>query len=74
MKRRSPGSNLGSSYPHELQGVCIDDVEGVASIHEHLGETGVADDGVDNERVFLRIWDVIRVVIPVEGDDAVGSV
>lgn len=74
MKRRGPSLNLGPTYPHEIQGVSIDDVEATSPIHEHLGETGVADDGVDNERVFLRIWDVIRVVIPVEGDDAVGSV
>jgi hypothetical protein len=34
----------------------------------------VADDGVDDERVLLRVWDVIRVVIPVKGDGAIGSV
>jgi hypothetical protein len=33
--------------PHELQGFCIDDVEVVAYIHEHLGESCVADDWVD---------------------------
>jgi hypothetical protein len=47
MKRRGPSLDLGLANPHEIQGVCIDDVEDAASIHEHLGESGVADDGDD---------------------------
>jgi hypothetical protein len=49
MKRRGPSLNLGPTYPHEIQGVSIDDVEATSPIHEHLGETGVVDDRVDNE-------------------------
>lgn len=63
--------NLGSPNPHELQGISIDDIEDAASIHEYLGEVCVADDGVDDERVPLGVWDVIWVVILVEGDEAV---
>jgi hypothetical protein len=45
MKWRSPSPNLGLAYPHEIQGASIDDVEAAASIHEHLGEMCVADNG-----------------------------
>jgi hypothetical protein len=84
MKWCSSGSNLGSPYPHELQGIHIDDVEVAASIHEHLGETSVSDDGADDERVLPEIqgdeWvlpeiqGVFRMVVLVEGDGAVGPV
>jgi hypothetical protein len=74
MKWCSSGSNLGSPYPHELQGIHIDDVEVAASIHEHLGETSVSDDGADDERVLPEIQGVFRMVVLVEGDGAVGPV
>ena len=54
--------------PHELQGVGVHDVEAAASVHEHLGEKSVADDGVDNKRVPSRVWDVVGVVLAAEGD------
>lgn len=40
-------------------------------IGEHLSEAGVADDGVDDERVFSGIWDIIRVVVPIKDDGVV---
>lgn len=43
-------------------------------IGEHLGEAGVADDRVDDERVFSGIWDIIWVVVPIKGDGVVGPV
>jgi hypothetical protein len=70
-KRCSPGPNLGSPDPHELQGIRIDDIEAAASIHEHLREASVADDGINNERILSKIWIMICMVIPVEGDGAV---
>ena len=45
------------------KGVGVHDVEAAASVHEHLGEAGVADNGVDNERVQSRVWDVVGVVL-----------
>ena len=51
---------LVQSDPHELQGVGVHDVEAAASVHEHFGEAGVADDGVDNERVPSRA----RITLP----------
>ena len=32
----------------ELQGVGIEVIEAAASVHQHLGESGVADDWVDD--------------------------
>ena len=52
----------------ELQGVGVEDVEAAASVHQHLGESGVADDRVDNEWVLPEIRDMVRVVIPIKGD------
>ena len=68
MERRLAGEQLVQDDPHELQGVRVHDVEAAASAHEHLGETCVADDGVDNERVLSRIRDVVGVVFAAEGD------
>ena len=69
MKWRLAGVKLVQSNPHELQGVGIHDVEAAASVHEHLGEAGVADDGVDNKRVPSRVWDVVGVVLAAKGND-----
>ena len=44
------------------------DVEAAASVHEHLGEAGVADDGIDNERIPSRMRDVVGVVLAAKGD------
>jgi hypothetical protein len=66
-----PWPDLGLPDPHELQGVHIDDNEAAASIHEYLREACVADDGVDDEWVPPRVWDVVRMVISIEGDGMV---
>jgi hypothetical protein len=74
MRRRGPSPVLGPTYPHEIQGVGIDDVEAAASIHDNLGETSVADDGVDDKQILPMVWDVVQVVIPIKGDGVVGPV
>ena len=60
-------AELVQSDPHELQGVGVHDVEAAASVHEHLGEAGVADDGIDNERIPFRMRDVVGVVLAAKG-------
>ena len=65
---RLAGAKLVQSDPHELQGVGVHDVEAAASVHEHLGEAGVADDGVDNERIPSRVRDVVGVVLAAKGN------
>ena len=54
MEGRSACPDGGQIDMQEPEGLGVDDVEAAASIHEDLGEPDVADDGVDNERVFPR--------------------
>lgn len=54
--------------PHEVQGRSVHDVEVAAPILEYLVEAGVADDGVDDERIVSQVWDVVGVVLAAQGD------
>ena len=47
----------------ELQGVGVEDVEAAASVHQHFGESGVANDRVDDQWVLPGIRNMVRVVI-----------
>jgi hypothetical protein len=71
---RRNGPDRGQIDLQEPEGLSIDDVEAAASVHEDLGEPGVADDGVDNERVLSWARHAVRVVALVEGDGLVGPV
>jgi hypothetical protein len=64
----------GMINTQEPEGLDVDDVEAAVSVHEDLGEPDVADDGVDNKRVFPRARHVVGVVGLVEGDGLVGPV
>ena len=68
VERRHAGKQLVQADPHELQCVRVQNVEASASVHEHLGEPGVADDRIHDDRVLTRVWDVIGVVFAAEGD------
>ena len=51
---RGRESSLGRARPgdaHGIVGVDIEDVEAAASVHQHLGEALLADDGVKDEQV-----------------------
>ena len=52
----------------ELQGIDVEDVEAATSIHQHLGESGVADDRVDNQWVLPGIQNMVGVVVSIKGD------
>jgi hypothetical protein len=52
----------------KVEGLVINDVKTTASVHEHLGEACVGDDGIDDKWVDPRIGDVVWVVIMVESD------
>jgi hypothetical protein len=52
VKRRRAGTDRGQVDLQEPEGLGVDDVEVVASVHEDLGKPDVADDGIDNERVL----------------------
>jgi hypothetical protein len=74
VKRRRACPDRGQIDLQEPEGFGVDDVEAAASVHEDLGEPDVADDGVENERIFLRARHVVGVVALVEGDGLVGPV
>jgi hypothetical protein len=68
------GPDRGQIDLQEPEGFGVDDVEATASVHEDLGEPGVADDGVDDERVLSRARHAVGVVSLVEGDGLIGPV
>jgi hypothetical protein len=74
VERRRACPDRGQIDPQEPEGLSVDDVEAAASVHEDLGEPNVADDGVDNERVFPRTRHAVGVVALVGGDGLVGPV
>jgi hypothetical protein len=74
VKGRCTGPDRGQIDLQEPEGLGVDDVEAATSVHEDLGEPGVADDGVDNERVLSWARHAVGVVALVEGDGLVGPV
>ena len=53
---------------HGVKGVDVENVEAAASIHRHLGEALLPDDGVDNERVATWSGDMGRMVPLIKSD------
>jgi hypothetical protein len=74
VKGHCTGLDRGQIDLQEPEVLGIDDVEAAASVHEDLGESDVADDGVDNERVLSWARHAVGVVALVEGDGLVGLV
>jgi hypothetical protein len=74
VKGRRTSPDRGWIDLQEPKGLGVDDVEAAASVHEDLGEPGVADDGVDDERVVSWAQHAVGVVASVEGDGLVGPV
>jgi hypothetical protein len=68
MERRRAGPQLVQPDPQQAQSVRVEDIEAVASVHQHLGEPGVPDDQVDHQQVLARIGDAVRVIFAAEGD------
>jgi hypothetical protein len=60
--------------PQEVEGLSIDDVKAATTIHEHLGEACVGDDGINKKWIHPWIGDVVGVVITVESDGDLGPV
>jgi hypothetical protein len=74
VKGRRTSPDRGQIDLQDPEGLGVDDVEAAAPIHEDLGEPGVADDGVDNERVLSWARHVVGVVALVKGDGLVRPV
>ena len=52
---------------HGIEGVDVEDVEAATSIHQHLSEALLVDDGVNDERVASWSRDVGGMVPLIEG-------
>ena len=53
---------------HGIEGVDVEDVEVATSVHQHLGEALLVDDGVNDERVETWSGDVGRMVPLIKSD------
>ena len=53
---------------HGVKGVDIENVEATTSVHQHLGEALLTDDGVDDEWVATRSGNVGRMVSLIKSD------
>jgi hypothetical protein len=74
MEAPDTGSEVCPCDSQKVKGLGVNKVETAASVHEHLGEACVGDDGIDDEWVDSRIGDVVWVVITVESDGHLGLV
>jgi hypothetical protein len=74
MEWRCVGSQPRPTDPHEVESLGVQDVEATAPVHQDLSESGVVDDGVDDEWVVPRVRDVIRVVVMIKHDGLLGPI
>ena len=65
---RAHWAELRLGDAHGVEGVDVENVEAAASVHQHLGEALLVDDGVDDERVATRSSDVGRMVSLIKSD------
>jgi hypothetical protein len=68
MERCFARAELGLTDSHGIKSLGVHDVEAAAPVHQFFGESRVADDGVNNERISARLRDAIRMVVMVESD------
>ena len=68
MEGRARPAEFRSGDAHGVEGVDVEDVQATASIHPHLGEALLVDDGVNDEWVASRSSDVGRMVPPIKSD------
>jgi hypothetical protein len=68
MESTRTGLELCSLDVEEVEGFEVDDVKAAAAVHQHLRESSVNDDRVENEWVDTRGDNLFSVVAVVEGD------
>ena len=66
--RESPLGGAPIRDAHGVEGVDVEDVEAAASVHQHLGEALLADDGVNNEWVASPSHNIGGMVPLIKGD------
>jgi hypothetical protein len=74
MEAPDTGSEVCPRDSQKVEGLGINDVETTATVHEHLVEVCVGDNGIDDEWVDSRIGDIVWVVITVESDGHLGPI
>ena len=62
MEGRAHWAELRPGDAHSIKGVDVENVEAATSVHQHLGEALLADNGFDDERVVTQSGDVGRMV------------
>ena len=68
MEGRARQAELQPGDAHGVEGVDVENVEAAASVHQHLGEVLLVDDGVDDERVASWSRDVGGMVPLIKSD------
>jgi hypothetical protein len=68
MKAPDVGSKLRPPDSQEVEGLGVDNVEPVATVHEHFSEVRIGDDGIDEEWVDSRVRDVVWMVVMIKSD------
>ena len=68
MKEGAHQVEFQSGDVHGVEGVDVEDVGAAASIHQHLGEALLADNGVNDKRVTSWSHDVGEMVPLIKGD------
>ena len=58
MEGRAHWVELRPGDAHGIKGVDVENVDAAASIHQHLGEALLVDNGVDDERVAAQSGDM----------------
>ena len=71
MEGRAHWVELQPGDAHGVEGGDVENVEAIASIHQHLGEVLLLDDGVDDERVATQSGNVGRMVSLIKSDRGV---
>ena len=56
---------------HGVKGVDIENVEATTSVHQHLGEAFLMNDGVHDKRVATQSGNVARMVSSIKSDRGV---
>ena len=56
MEGRAHWVELRPGDAHGVEGGDIENVEAAASVHQHLGEVLLANNGVDDKRVATLFW------------------
>ena len=68
MEGRAHWAELRPGDAHGVEGVDVENVEATASVHQHLGEALLVDDGINDEWVASWSRDVGGMVPLIKGD------